>query len=900
MSAKVPDSTIILAAGKGSRMGSNAIPKVCFLVNGVPAINRSLGIYNQLGISKNLVVVGSLAGQVLETVGQEFDNVSYAYQKEQNGTANAIRAALTATCDMSDDAELLVVAGDRIIQAPVLERLFDVHYSNGAALTMLCVPTVAGSSQGRLVLDPDGQPLALVEMADVRQRRTAALLKKQINDGIIKSNPEAVALLEKGFFGSRSPIKSKLLKAFGEKLEVLFEADSWQPELWLEVLAPIPENFEFSLSSKRTLTLSPDEVENSKWCNTSVYLTKRKYLVQALKHLNTDNAQKEEYLSDIVKLIRQFGLHGEQVAFWGVNNADQVLGFNDPAELLKVEEILRGNSESSSELKLNPASFMSVETWCALYREKTELFAAFEQLYGVGVPALARQWEMVGELLEYVAGLLPADALIALVRSPGRVNIMGRHIDHQGGNCNLMTIGFETMMFVHPRDDDKVVLKHINEAEFAPCEFSIQELVGDLPWEDWLSVVNSDKLRQLISEYGVDWSSYVKASFLRLQKKFPGKPLVGTDLFVAGNIPMAAGLSSSSSLVVASAEAVVAANNLDTFPAQLVSLCGEGEWFVGTRGGSADHAAVKLGQRSKVVKVKFFEFGVEDEVPFPQDCALLVCDSGLKARKSSSAKDQFNHRVVCYRIGFALIKKYFPQYAPLLKHLRDVNVKNLHIPLSGIYRILLHLPEFATRSEIEKLLPEQLTELQLFWQNHAEPADKKYPIRSVVLYGLAECDRAARFTRLLRDNRIPEIGRLMNVSHDGDRVSKLNRSSNIMEEYLFKTDNSAILDLIDKLESGDFELVEQAQLYNLPGAYGCSLEDIDFMVDSALQVSGVYGAQLAGAGLGGCMMVLVKQEALDNLQQALAKAYYEPRNRPCRMLVCRPIAGAGVFALERG
>ena len=75
----------------------------------------------------------------------------------------------------------------------------------------------------------------------------------------------------------------------------------------------------------------------------------------------------------------------------------------------------------------------------------------------------------------------------------------------------------------------------------------------------------------------------------------------GADIIVAGDIPIAAGLSSSSALVVAAAEAIVAVNQLNIFPSQLIDLCGEGEWFVGTRGGTADHAAIKLGQRSRVV-----------------------------------------------------------------------------------------------------------------------------------------------------------------------------------------------------------------------------------------------------------------------------------------------------------
>ena len=54
--------------------------KVCFEVAGVPAIVRAIESYNLLGVVQNVVVVGEMAGQVVETVGRRFDNVVFAYQ----------------------------------------------------------------------------------------------------------------------------------------------------------------------------------------------------------------------------------------------------------------------------------------------------------------------------------------------------------------------------------------------------------------------------------------------------------------------------------------------------------------------------------------------------------------------------------------------------------------------------------------------------------------------------------------------------------------------------------------------------------------------------------------------------------------------------------------------------
>ena len=69
MSNRVPPKySIVLAGGKGTRMRSADRPKVCFPIDGRPAINRALDVYKQSGIREHIVVVGAMAGQVIETV----------------------------------------------------------------------------------------------------------------------------------------------------------------------------------------------------------------------------------------------------------------------------------------------------------------------------------------------------------------------------------------------------------------------------------------------------------------------------------------------------------------------------------------------------------------------------------------------------------------------------------------------------------------------------------------------------------------------------------------------------------------------------------------------------------------------------------------------------------------
>jgi N-acetylgalactosamine kinase len=67
------------------------------------------------------------------------------------------------------------------------------------------------------------------------------------------------------------------------------------------------------------------------------------------------------------------------------------------------------------------------------------------------------------------------------------------------------------------------------------------------------------------------------------------------------------------------------------------------------------------------------------------------------------------------------------------------------------------------------------------------------------------------------------------------------------------------------------------------------------MVDVALRTEGVVGAQLAGAGLGGCMMVLARQEAVDQLIARMTELCYHPRGLTPTMSISVPIAGSGVL-----
>ncbi len=112
--------------------------------------------------------------------------------------------------------------------------------------------------------------------------------------------------------------------------------------------------------------------------------------------------------------------------------------------------------------------------------------------------------------------------------SPGRVNLIGEHIDYNGGKVLPMAIDYGTYGYVRMRDDKVVRVYSNNFVEFGKIEFNLDDLKYSK--ED-------------------DWANYVKGVF-KILIDLGYKIDRGFDLLVEGTIPNGSGLSSSASLEV--------------------------------------------------------------------------------------------------------------------------------------------------------------------------------------------------------------------------------------------------------------------------------------------------------------------------------------------------------------
>ena len=635
----------------------------------------------------------------------------------------------------------------------------------------------------------------------------------------------------------------------------------------------------------RTLTAAQVE-RRSPTVNPSLYCFRFERLREALARLQTDNAQGELYLTDTIGILAESGPGVEALS---LADPSDILGFNTPDELLAVEEAVRGR-EKPPRVSVAPRRALSARAlkparqWLRIVESRSPRWlGVLRNTYGRDEALLEPHGRALAKLVRTFVRHHGPERKMILCRAPGRVNLMGRHVDHRGGYVNVMTFGREVVLAAAERDDDAVSMRNVSPRTYPTRQFRISDLLREATWADWIDFVDSDAVRELLGYARGDWSLYAQAALLRLQHECRQVRLRGMDCVVTGDIPAGAGLSSSSALVVGFAQAAVALNGLSVAMRDFVDLCGEGEWFVGSRGGSADHAAIRTGRIGHISRIGFFPFRLEGEVPFPPDLRVVIAYSGDQAAKSAGARDIFNQRVASYRLAELYLRRHWPPAAGM-EHLRDLAPERLGVRSGEIYRAVMQLPSRLTRSAARKL----------FAGRDAEPVERlfashrnlgPYDLRGVTLYGLGEIVRSEAFADVLLAGDLARMGHFLRTSHDGDRIVRWQDGQ--PRRFRVRTDDATLRRLAD----ADADLAAQ------PGRYACSTKAVDQLVDIAGATDGVIGAQLAGAGLGGCMMIVVRADALKPVLLRLRHDFYRPRGLPFGAFVCSPVAGAGLLSV---
>ena len=235
-----------------------------------------------------------------------------------------------------------------------------------------------------------------------------------------------------------------------------------------------------------------------------------------------------------------------------------------------------------------------------------------------------------------------------LFAAPGRVNLIGEHTDYADGFVMPAAIDFSTIVAISHRTDGRIVAHSVNYNE--RIDKSVDELLAG-PTHTW-------------SDYpaGVLWA--LREHGVPIQNGF--------SLTIAGDVPLGAGLSSSASIEVATAFAVLGATSFDMPLPKIAQLCRHAENnFVGANVGIMDQFVACCGQQDHAVMIdcRSLEYTL---APIPSSVRLVICNSMVK-HSLAEGDGGYNTRRAEIEEGTAILRS----HRPAIKMLRDATLDDL-------------------------------------------------------------------------------------------------------------------------------------------------------------------------------------------------------------------------------
>lgn len=258
---------------------------------------------------------------------------------------------------------------------------------------------------------------------------------------------------------------------------------------------------------------------------------------------------------------------------------------------------------------------------------------------GLGAAAAAAKAERFARCARRLAAAgLAGDAAARAVFVPGRIEVLGKHTDYAGGRSLIAAAEQGFCLVAVARAEPSVRAFALDLGE--ECEFALS---GDL--------------RPTVGH----WSNYLMTVARRVARNFPG-PLGGASVAFASDLPIAAGMSSSSALMVACFLALAAINRLDereeyrrdvAGPESLAEYLGtveNGQTFgrlvgdkgVGTFGGSEDHTCMLCSRPGHLSQYAYCPVRLERRIALPAGHVFAIASSGVAAEKTGEAMEKYN------------------------------------------------------------------------------------------------------------------------------------------------------------------------------------------------------------------------------------------------------------------
>jgi galactokinase len=233
----------------------------------------------------------------------------------------------------------------------------------------------------------------------------------------------------------------------------------------------------------------------------------------------------------------------------------------------------------------------------------------------------------------------------SIYRAPGRVNLIGEHTDYNDGFVLPAAIEFYCWAAAAPRGDGKLV---IHSENFNETVEAVLNSLAPLEKKHWANY-----------PLGVAWAL-----------RQAGKRLTGANIYIAGEVPLGAGLSSSAAVEVAVAFALLSESKNGVDRSQLAQLCQKAEnEFVGARVGIMDQFVSCYGRASHALLLDCRSLEHEF-VKLPANLQLVICNTMVRHELASG---EYNARRAECEEGVRILRIVLPE----IRALRDVTLSQL-------------------------------------------------------------------------------------------------------------------------------------------------------------------------------------------------------------------------------
>ncbi|CAH3144648.1 unnamed protein product [Porites evermanni] len=370
------------------------------------------------------------------------------------------------------------------------------------------------------------------------------------------------------------------------------------------------------------------------------------------------------------------------------------------------------------------------------------LFHSLEKVYLGSTEKVAPRYQKIKETFQQKYGCDPE----FYARAPGRVNIIGEHIDYCGYGVLPMAVEQDIVIAVGQNDKKMLNLSNTFNS-FHDFSVSCEEYKID----------------------GKEWYHYFLCGYKGLVDYMKITSPIGLNLLVDGNVPKSAGLSSSSALVCCSGLATVHGNGLELSKHELAEVCTKCERYIGTEGGGMDQSISFLAEPGTAKHIEFDPIRAYD-VTLPDGIVFVIANSLVEMKKSATAGTHFNARVVECRLAAKVLAKVSGLDWKNVRRLSEVQQgkKKTLDEMVQMVDSVLHTEPY-TKQELCQFFGLTEDELISGCMSPSTAGVNSFKLHDRAMHVYSEASRVFKFKSVCEEkpaNAIQVLGGLMNESHE--------------------------------------------------------------------------------------------------------------------------------------